>query len=143
MATLQVMRRLVRESAASPELFTSIRNGVEGRFLNLDGLDILVRGHFRYRPEREEVIRTPALMWHDWQTQGYFEGDCDDVSVLFATILKVLGYMVRFVAIRYGDSQDFEHVFVEAYDDGQWRVFDPTVETGTDYHATERMVDTI
>lgn len=136
-----MMSRLVNQALRNPSLRNSILD-LEGGS-DLDTLDLQVRGHFRYRPENLEVIRTPELMWSDWMRQGWFEGDCDDVSVMFATILKALLYPVRFVAIRYDNHPEFEHVFIEAYDGTSWRVFDPTVTVGTDYKATERMVESV
>lgn len=138
------MRILANRGASDPGL----RSGVAGMFtgvLNLDTIDNVVRGNFHYRGENQEVLRTPLFMWRDWTERGFFEGDCDDVSIMFATILKVLGVPVRFVAIRYDNHENFEHVFIEAYDKlrAGWRVFDPTVEPGTDYHVTERMVESV
>ncbi len=108
-------------------------------------LDQWVRGHFHYRGENREVVRTPEYMWRDWQEKGFFEGDCDDVSVMFAALLACLGFrLIRFVAIRY-DAQDpaFTHVFVEAYYAGSWRVFDQTVSPGTSHTIIERMVEAV
>jgi len=141
------MVSLVNQAVSDSELRAAIVTAVGRSAHDLSALDLWVRGHFRYRPEQNEVIRTPSFMWHSWQTEGWFEGDCDDVSVMFATVLRSLGYhLVRFVAIRYNSNNPaFEHVFVEAYDfrSGGWRVFDPTVSPGTNYNAIERMVERV
>jgi len=107
---------------------------------DLTELDTFIRGHFHYRPEREEVVRTPHFMITELQETGKFEGDCDDVSTMLAAIARSFGYPVRYVAIR--SKETFEHVFVEIYDSGsgKWRIFDPTVDKGTDYKIVEKVV---
>jgi transglutaminase-like putative cysteine protease len=106
-------------------------------------VDLWIRGHFRYRPELEEVLRTVPYMANQFRTLGYFEGDCDDVSIFYATVLKILGFqLVRFVAIRHTHPSEFEHVFVEFYEPqgGQWLRVDPTVDQTTVHHELERMI---
>lgn len=102
-------------------------------------VDDWVRARFRYRDEREEVLRTPEFQLNDALVRlGYLEGDCDDVSMFYAAILKTLGLPVRFVAIRYTpDNPNFEHVFTQAYNMASWRTFDATVPRGTDMRAIE------
>lgn len=144
MQTLTVMAQLAKqaESDASfhDRINATVRRSLPYTFgdSELDRLDNFVRGHFHYRPEREEVIRTPLFMARELQESGKFEGDCDDVSVMLAVTARLLGYAVRLVAIR--NSEHFEHVFVEIYDGERWRVFDPTVQRGTEYNQIERMV---
>lgn len=146
MQTLRVMAVLARNAAVNELFRQDLASVISGEVLtggDLSALDLLIRGHFRYRPELEEVVRTPELMLHEWIWRGYFEGDCDDASTMLGAIFSSLGIPSRFVAIRYDDKPDFEHVFVEAYDasQGRWGVFDPTVDVGTVYNETERMVE--
>jgi len=96
--------------------------------------------HYVYRAEQQEVIRTPQFMIHTLEERGYFDGDCDDVSTLVASILMTLGYPVRFVAIRANGGPEFTHVYVEAWGGFGWQVLDATVAPGTTYEVTERMV---
>jgi len=140
--TLAVMAELARMGASDPVLSNALLLEFGAPDYVLDQIDRATRGHFRYRPEVEEIVRTPTFMWNEWQRTGYFEGDCDDVSVMLATIAKVLEYPVRYVAIRY-DDETFKHVFVEIFDGWRWRVFDPTVAPGTEYNAIERMVEPV
>ena len=139
------MARLARAAAENAELCQAVRTAAGDIRLDPIKLDTWVRGHFRYRGEEREVIRTPEFMWSEWQTTGTFEGDCDDVSTMFAFILRCLGYpLVRFVAIRFDSNNPyFEHVYVELYYAGAWRVFDQTVAPGTRHNIVERMVQTV
>lgn len=106
----------------------------------LKRLDYWLRESFWYRGENEEVVRTPEFMVLQWERDGFVEGDCDDIATLYAAYLKALGFRCRFVAIRYDGTPDFKHVFVEVLNMGQWVAVDPTVEAGTPYRETERMV---
>jgi len=56
-------------------------------------------------------------------------GDCDDFSVLLATLLGLVGYPTRFVVIRINPQADgFQHVYLDVLDpDGkQWVALDAT-----------------
>lgn len=54
-------------------------------------------------------------------------GDCVSKSVCLATLLACLGIESRFIA-QATDGQDYDHVYVEAYVDGQWVALDPTAD---------------
>jgi Transglutaminase-like superfamily len=107
----------------------------------LPDLDSWIRHAFVYRGENQEVIRTPEYMLAQFEREGHLEGDCDDISTLYAAFLKALGFQSRFVAIRVGRATDFSHVYVEVSVPNGWIAVDPTVEHGTPYFGeTERMV---
>lgn len=81
---------------------------------------------------------------HDANRTVGLEGDCDDVSGFVAAITKALDYPTRLTAIRYTwDNPDFEHVFAEAYDNGQWHVLDPTVDAGKTMNAIESLQEIV
>jgi len=46
-------------------------------------------------------------------------GDCDDKSILLASLLESLGHKTRFVAIGFRPGR-FSHVYVETYHAGKW-----------------------
>jgi len=55
-------------------------------------------------------------------------GDCDDKSILLASLLGSIGHSSRFVAIGYRPNE-YAHVFVEtiaAGGEGNWIALDPT-----------------
>ena len=62
-------------------------------------------------------------------------GDCDDHSMLIASLLKTLGYTTRFntVAADAEDPNQFTHVFCEVLDPTtqQWTALDSTVAKST------------
>jgi transglutaminase-like putative cysteine protease len=111
---------------------------------NMDRVDSFIRDHFRYRDEIEEIVRSPEFQINDLSRLGWIEGDCDDVSTLYAAFASALGIRSRFVAIRYRPSNpNFEHVFTEVYDGSQWRVCDATVAPGTVLQSLEEMMEEV
>lgn len=133
------MALLARKAASDPQ-FLEIASALG----NLENVDRFIRQNYRYRDEREEIIRTPQFMLNDLDRIGYLEGDCDDVSTLFAAFIKSLGYPARFVAIRYNPhNPNFEHVFSQAYAGGIWRTFDGTVLPGVTLEALEEMTEEV
>jgi hypothetical protein len=148
------MARLARE-AANSRLFGIQSDAVFSKAYAVSGwagVESTVRHYFRYRDEREEVVRTPAYMMSDLLNGGVLEGDCDDIATFSAALLLLFGFSARLVAIKYTPgAAEFEHVFVEA-----WRapaalhpgvssrtsvfVVDPTIESGMVMQETERMV---
>src|SRR5262245_48562028 len=135
METVALMRKLALNAASDPdflELCRMIRNPV--------WLEHWARALYRYRPEVEEIVRTPQRMLQDLESQGYLEGDCDDISTFLAAILKGCSVPVRFAVIRYKHPTEFEHVFIEYRDpSGEWRPMDLTVNPGTVHEYLERM----
>lgn len=111
-------------------------------FIGVPAFESYLRNHFVYRSENREVVRTVSRMLSDLALSGYVEGDCDDVATFIAAVLSRMGVRNRFVAIRYGGSPEFLHVFVEWWSmpDHQWVRFDPTVNPGTIHQEDERMV---
>lgn len=57
--------------------------------------------------------------------RGY--GDCDDLSVLLATLLAMVGFKPRFVLARYKrDAPGFEHIYIDLDLNGERLVLDPS-----------------
>jgi len=86
-----------------------------------------VRTHIRYSrdPVHIEQVKTPRAVL---ETET---GDCDDASVLVATLIGALGGKARFVAGAFerfpSGKPNFVHVWAEAYDPASkaWVVLDP------------------
>lgn len=137
------MSELSRAAANSGQFRAFIADTMGRDHRSFTTWDRWIRGHFRYRPEGVEVVRTPEFMLDEFQRTGYFEGDCDCVSVFYGTIIKALGFRVRFVAIRYSDPSEFQHVFLEYFNLGRWIRVDPTAPYGTVHVELDRMVENV
>ena len=53
-------------------------------------------------------------------------GDCDDKSILLASLMEAIGYPTRFVAAGYSAPGHLEHVYVQVCLDGDWIDCDTT-----------------
>jgi transglutaminase-like putative cysteine protease len=110
---------------------------------NADCVDRLLRSVYRYRSEIEEIVRTPEFMLNDLTTLGYVEGDCDDISTLVSSITKAMGYPTRLTAIAAEGPEEFDHVFSEVQNNGQWIPVDLTVPQGTTYWCYKIMSEVV
>jgi transglutaminase-like putative cysteine protease len=137
------MARLARKAASNPAFLAVARN-----LGTMSAVDSFIRQNYAYRDESEEIVRSPEFMLADMgriddhgRAVG-LEGDCDDISTLYAAFADSLGYRARFVAIRYNASNpNFEHVYAQYYDGGQWITLDGTVVPGRQLHSIEEMVE--
>jgi|SRR5215831_7060862 len=142
--TMETMAQMAREATQDPFFVQFAR-----QFSSLGELESWMRNHFVYRDEHEEILRTPVFMLSDMgRTSGTrvvgLEGDCDDASTFLAAAAKAMGYRTRLVAIRYNKTNpDFEHVFTQAFDGGQWHMLDPTIDTDTVIQSIEDMIVTV
>ena len=125
--------------ASLDDWFRGYLLAVFGESPSRSGIEEWVRGVFVYQPEQVEIVRTPQFMVREILDQGWFSGDCDDVATFTAAILKTYNYPATFLAIRYSDPSEFEHVFVLS----DSFVFDATVPYGTEYEALERMTEVV
>lgn len=61
-----------------------------------------------------ETLQTPEL------TLQLRAGDCDDQSILLASLLESIEHPARFVAVGFGSGEPFAHVFVETRIGAYW-----------------------
>src|SRR5262249_49376103 len=76
-----------------------------------------------------EFFRAPRLLAGD-VLAGRAAGDCDDLSMLGATLLEALGHPARFVVggEKDGRDVDWRHVWVEALGPRGWTAIDDTMK---------------
>jgi hypothetical protein len=57
-------------------------------------------------------------------------GDCDDMTILLAAMLKAIGHPVRLVLVGFNPQRKklFTHIYLEAFYQGWWLPLDPTVK---------------
>ena len=74
-----------------------------------------VKNHIRYVRDIRgvETLHTPEKVLENEQ------GDCDDKSVLLASLLESIGHPTRFVAVGFEPGK-FSHVFVETKIGDKW-----------------------
>lgn len=106
----------------------------------IERVDKYLRQSFMYVPEEIETVQTPEYMITGKDVNGFFYGDCDDISTLEAAILTALGIPCKFVCIRSKpDTSSFDHVYIEAKSRNVWVVSDITVPRDTKHHWYQRL----
>jgi transglutaminase-like putative cysteine protease len=130
------MRTLVLENLKSPKLAKLatalyVKSPTDKKQI-LSNVDKFLRSKFVYEPEAIETLMYPDYMLSGLEMSGRLVGDCDDISTLHAALLVALGFQVRFVAIRsLRESIDFDHVYLEVNNNGEWIMYDITLPLGT------------
>lgn len=125
--TVGVMRALVREGRVDPVIRSAATSLV---FLTPEkdpGAEVLalfdhVQNRIRYVGDIHEVetLSTAA------KTLLGQIGDCDDKSVLLASLFEAIGYPTRFVVAGYSCPGELEHVYCQVLCDQDWIDCDPT-----------------
>lgn len=106
----------------------------------IDRIDRMLRIAYQYVPERIEIIQSPDYMADMFAKYGKFVGDCDDASIMVSALLTLLEIPNRFVAIQSDrQSNEFDHVYVEAYDGTVWIPIDLTVDPDTKHVFYKRL----
>lgn len=134
---MHLMRNLVLQSLNSKrlcslaaKLFLRSRRWTPTEQVNV--VDSFLRSKFIYTEEKIETLVSPDYMLQGLERTGVLRGDCDDISMLNAAILTCMDIKVRFVAIRSEQSNpNYDHVFIEAFNNIIWVDKDLTVPLGT------------
>jgi hypothetical protein len=140
--TLRIMRELVRKGKSNINVrLTAL--GLVGPFKQKDWssevreLHRFVRDNIRYVKDVRDVetLHTPEKILEIGQ------GDCDDKSVLLASMLESIGHPTRFIAISLMPGK-FCHVYVETRIRNVWIALETTepVEAGWQPKSYEKLV---
>lgn len=118
--TLRVMRQFTisgKKHYPVRELALSLvkRNGHKDWLGEVSNLHAYVRDNIRYVKDicGVETIAQPHI------TMEIGQGDCDDKSVLLASLLESIGHPTRFVAIGFRPG-NYSHVLVETKIGNKW-----------------------
>lgn len=98
-------------------------NAVEAHF---SAVANFVLDHVSYvaDPRGAEYVRSPVRMIGDYCRAGYAQGDCDDMTLLAASLLNSLGFRVRVVAVKLNGSAHYNHVLTQVFVRDGWKWFD-------------------
>lgn len=141
-ATVEVMRRLVRDWRTDPRIINAARSIV----FNEPAKDDLAeaRAIFKFVQQRVRYVRdvrdveTLATPLATLETRS---GDCDDHSTLLATLLESIGFETRFVMTSYTNPHAYEHVYVAVLicrgDVCKWMCADSTERGGFGWEAED------
>lgn len=130
--TLRLMRALVRDGKKSMrirQLAVNLTAGLDqkGWGAEIGALFYFVRDKVRFQRD----IRDVETLHTADAVLEMGSGDCDDKSVLLASLLESIGHPTRFAAVGF-EPGSYEHVFVETRFGPDWLPLDPTepVEPG-------------
>lgn len=124
------MRNLVREGKKNPLVRQTALLLIEGlpqkfHIGEIKRLFNFVKNRIRYVKDIRgvETLHSPETLLKLKQ------GDCDDKSILLASLLESIGYQTRFVALGFQPpiktasgfkTKNYSHVFVEVFNKGKW-----------------------
>lgn len=97
-----------------------------------------LKSRIRYQEDPEDREQVASA----WQTifNRHF-GDCDDMSVAAATLLKILGFRVKFRAIAWRLPDKITHVYVVVMWNGKEIPFDLTAEEIGEYEDDTKRIE--
>lgn len=118
--TLNIMARVARNGKKTP-VVRHVANILTRELQQKDwkgeieALHSFVRDRIRYVKDINgvETIHTPDNILK------YKQGDCDDKSVLLASLLESIGHKTRFVAVGFAPNR-YSHVYPEVLYKGEW-----------------------
>lgn len=123
--TVEIMRRVARARSVEPkvrELALSIvrHAGIPSQNYLDEAIAIakFVQAKVRYVRDIRgvETLHDPLTMIDQIQ-QGRAQGDCDDMSLLIATLLLSIGHSPRFAIVKYqADNPTYNHIYVVVYE---------------------------
>lgn len=125
--TVGLMRELVRQGRIDPAILAAARSLVfltpeKDAGAELQVIFDHVQNCIRYTSDIHEVETLSSAA----QTLAGRCGDCDDKSVLLASLFEAVGYPTRFVVAGYEEGGQLEHVYVQVCCDGEWIDADAT-----------------
>lgn len=123
--TVELMRKIARSRSTHPKVRTLALKIIEKAGIKshnyLDEAKALARfvqREVRYVRDIEgvEQLHDPLLLIEQIQ-KGVAQGDCDDMSLLLATLLLSVGHSPYFAIVRYNaTSGPFNHIYVVSYE---------------------------
>lgn len=124
--TVEVMKKMAREYSRHPLVKRYATNIID--YCKVPSHHYLeearciarwVQTHVRYLkdPVGTESLTAPDMMIRMLTEQGYTMGDCDDMSLLIASMLYAVGIRCKFRCVRYqAKSGPFNHIYVVVYE---------------------------
>jgi len=76
-------------------------------------------------PTDSEYVISPVQMLDRWQRTHSMYGDCDDHVLLLNTMLGTIGIPTKFIGVKFGNSDVYNHVISGVELEGQLFQVDP------------------
>lgn len=129
--TVEEMRKLAWEGQTSPlvrntaiNIIRDVRSRSELSEIAAIYYAVAKRVRYAYDPKGHELLQHPSI------TLELMAGDCDDMSILLASLfcctrILSVGYDARFKLCGFEGNGTFSHVFLEVGTGGKWIALDP------------------
>ena len=116
--TLSVMTRLANAALVNPYIRAQAAQAIAGcgrgdKKCQCYSLLTWVKRKMRYIPDPKgvEALHNPAMIAEAIHKGRLVYGDCDDMSLYLATLMKAIGLSPSFRAVGYNGNQ-YQHVYV-------------------------------
>lgn len=124
--------QLVRQKAV--EITQFIRKDSRTNLPDRRNFNAIAEAVYQWMKTNIQYIRDPhgiELIQSPLKTIEYGYGDCDDQSILAASLLSSLGIPSRFKVVKANPSNPdgYSHVYVQYFDGRSWKGFDPTLHS--------------
>ena len=119
-----VVKKYHRQVQRLAEYLQSKSSTKKGLFRNIFDF---CHNHIQYHLDRPgvEELRTPAMTWHE-RKSGV---DCDDFTMIIASILYCLKIAFGFRITKYGGKQNYQHIYlIVPIENGQHITIDPVLD---------------
>jgi transglutaminase-like putative cysteine protease len=130
-ATLKIMRELIEKAKSDVEVIQAATSLIfltpeKDELSEITTVFDWVADNIRYQrdPHGLESVAYPAT------TIIRRVGDCDDKTVLLASLFESIGYATRLVMAGYSQSMQYEHVYCQVFANGGWINADATEKGG-------------
>lgn len=148
-AILRLLDRFKKGYARSPiarEHAVSILQAACVPNNNIEAQVFFITKHVREKmtyvrdPNGAEYIVSPLRLIASIKNSGSAYGDCDDHALLLNTLLTSIGVETRFLGVKIGGSDVYNHVVCSANVRGEWKDIDPCAKKGDEPQYQERLV---
>lgn len=142
--TVEWMKKLVNKDANSPVVRDFARQLTQGAGSNLKKINAVfewIKNNVQYmkdgklsqivkqkaiwytnqyfnNPEQTEVLMSPKMQIEEILRGKTIQNDCDDQSMLFASIMAALHIPVRFKIVSTNPALTYNHVYSQAWNNG-------------------------
>lgn len=131
--TLKRMAELARRSSIHPSVVSMARAIIQPAGRNQVGEQIelirqWVQDHTKWLPDPlgAEYLIPPELLLPKIAATGQAQGDCDDVALLAAALLRAVGIPAGFRAVAFTPARNLSHVFALGWNGRNWCELDTT-----------------
>lgn len=144
LAFLEGVKQLYIRAPEVREFTVSLLRGLQNndQIGQVNRIINFVRSNVTYirDPIDSEYVVTPVQMIKQWQTKHFIGGDCDDHVLLLNTMLGSVGFYTKFVGVKFGQTDVYNHVISGVEFDNQLFLVDPCSKSARQPTYTDTLI---